>query len=86
MVTDDGWKLRQVTVPKRNLYQLFNLNEDYLEEHNRVFEQRELVEDLCTQLLFACDGNFRNGTPEAHHVWYPGMNFFGPECHWDLAP
>ena len=86
MVTDDGWKLKQVTVPKQNLYQLYNLNEDYREEHNRVFEQRELVEDMDRQLLFACDGNFQNGTPNAHLVWYPGLNFHGPECHWDLAP
>jgi arylsulfatase A-like enzyme len=86
MVTDDGWKLRQVTVPKRNLYQLFHLPGDYREEKNCVFDHRALVEDFGRQLLFACDGNFLNGTPDAHHVWYPGMNFHGPDCWWDMAP
>ena len=85
MVNDDAWKLRQITVPKRNLYQLYKLDEDYTETQNVVFEQRELVNQMSVELLHACDGNFRNGTPDAHHVWYPGMNFYGPECDWQLA-
>lgn len=86
MVTEDGWKLKQVTLPKENLYQLYHLPGDYREERNCVFEHRERVEDLGRQLLMACDGNFMNGTPAAHQVWYPGMNFHGPECWWDIAP
>ncbi len=86
MVTDDAWKLKQVTLPKQNLYQLFHLARDGREENNGVFDHRQRVEELGRQLLFACDGNFMNGTPNAHHVWYPGLNFHGPECHWDLAP
>ncbi|NRA37251.1 MAG: sulfatase-like hydrolase/transferase [Planctomycetes bacterium] len=86
MVTDDSWKLRQITIPNKNLYQLFHLNEDYTESHNVVFdgENRELVNSMSTSLLHACDGNFINGTPAAHRVWYPGMNYFGPECDWQL--
>ena len=26
-----------------------------------------------------------NGTTAAHRVWLPGLNFHGPECHWDIA-
>ncbi len=86
LVTEEGWKLKQVTLPKQNLYQLFRLPEDYREEKDVVFEQREVVERLGTALLRECDGNFLNGTPAAHQVWFPGLNFHGPECHWDLAP
>ncbi len=86
LVTDDGWKLKQVTLPKINRYQLFHLPEDYREENDVVFEQREVVERLGADLLSACDGNFMNGTPATHQVWYPGFNFHGPDCHWDLAP
>ena len=85
MVNDDGFKLRKVTLPQENLYQLFNLKQDYTESNNVVFEHRDLVNQMSTDLLFACDGNFNNGTPDAHHVWYPGMNFYGPECDWQLT-
>ena len=85
LVTPDGWKLRQVTTPGDNLYQLYHLPTDYREERNVVFEQRERVERLGDRLLTECDGNFINGTPGVHQVWYPGLNFHGPECHWDLA-
>ncbi len=85
LVTDGGWKLKQVTLPGDNRYQLYHLPDDCREENNVVFEQRELVERLGAALLKECDGNFRNGTPAAHQVWFPGMNFHGPECHWDMA-
>mgnify|MGYP001377429825 CR=1 FL=1 len=86
LVTQDGWKLKQVTLPRKNLYQLYHLPSDYREERNVVYEQRELVERLGATLLRACDGNFHNGMPEAHHVWFPGINFHGPDCDWDMAP
>jgi arylsulfatase A-like enzyme len=86
MVTEQGWKLRQVTLPKENRYQLYHLPTDPREERNVVFDERALVEALDRELLLACDGNHMNGTPAAHQVWYPGLNFHGPECHWDLAP
>ncbi|NLF40214.1 sulfatase-like hydrolase/transferase [bacterium] len=86
LVTDDGWKLKFVSMPRRNLYQLFHLRGDYREECNCVFEHRLRVEELGRQLLLSCDGNFANGTPAVHQVWYPGLNYRGPECHWDIAP
>jgi len=86
LVTPDGWKLKQVTLPKLNRYQLYHLPGDYCEERNVVYEQREGVERLGADLLRACDGNFHNGMPEAHHVWFPGINFHGLECYWDMAP
>jgi hypothetical protein len=49
-------------------------------------DQREIVNEMSTRLLLECDGNFLNGTPNTHTVWYPGINYYGPECHWDLTP
>ncbi len=86
MVTDDGWKLRQISVPQKNMYQLFNLKDDFAESHNVVMEQRAVVNQMSTDLLCACDGNFLNGTSASHRVWYPGINYYGPECDWQLAP
>lgn len=88
MVRDDGWKLRQITIPGENLYQLFHLPSDRLEADNRVMEeaQREMVNEMSTRLLQECDGNFMNGTPQTKTVWYPSLNYYGPECWWDLEP
>lgn len=86
LVTSDGWKLKQVTLPTQNLYQLYHLPSDYREERNIVHDQREVVERLGASLLRECDGNFLNGTPAAHQVWFPGLNFHGPDCDWDMAP
>lgn len=86
LVTRDGWKLKQVTRPRENLYQLFHLPTDRREARNLVFDQRGLVERLGSTLLTECDGNFLNGTPAAHLVWMPGLNFHGPECDWQIAP
>lgn len=86
LVTDDGWKLRQLTLPKENRYQLYHLPQDCREDRNVVFEHRQLVERLGATLLTECDGNFLNGTPATHQVWFPGLNYHGPECWWDMAP
>ena len=85
LVTPDGWKLKQATLPGDNLYQLYHLPEDRKEENDLKFEERGVCERLSTLLLRECDGNFLNGTPAAHQVWLPGLNFYGPECHWDIA-
>ncbi|MGF1483499.1 MAG: sulfatase-like hydrolase/transferase [Opitutales bacterium] len=82
--TQDGWKLRFLSLPGQNRYQLYHLPSDYTETKDRVLEERALVERLSTALLRECDGNYLNGTPATHQVFLPGMQFFGPECHWDL--
>jgi arylsulfatase A-like enzyme len=84
IVDRDGWKLRFIRLPKENLYQLYHLPEDYREERNIVHDAPEEVNRLCTQLLMACDGNFHNGTAEAHRIWLPGWNYYGPDCPWQM--
>jgi arylsulfatase A-like enzyme len=86
MVTSDGWKLRHVRLPRRNLYQLYHLPSDYREERDRVHDAdvKEVVNRLSTEMLRTCDGNYLNGTPEAHHVWAPGWEFYGPDCPWQI--
>jgi arylsulfatase A-like enzyme len=84
MVTRDGWKLRHCRLPGRNLYQLYHLPDDYAERTDRVWDEPELVRRLSETFLRECEGNYLNGTPEAHHVYYPGLHFVGPQCHWDL--
>ncbi len=86
LVTPEGWKLKQVTLPGENLYQLYRLPMDRKEENDLKYEERGVCERLGALLLRECDGNFLNGTPAAHQVWLPGINFHGPECHWDIAP
>lgn len=85
LVTPEGWKLKQVTRPGENLYQLYHLPTDRKEENDLKFEERSLCQRLSTLLLKECDGNFLNGTPAAHQVWLPGYNFYGPECHWGIV-
>jgi arylsulfatase A-like enzyme len=86
LINDDGWKIRQLTLPGVNRYQLFHLPSDPFEQHNRNHDEAERCHTMGAELLFACDGNFHNGMPEAHHVWYPGLNFHGPDCEWDMMP
>jgi arylsulfatase A-like enzyme len=86
LVTSDGWKMRHVRLPKVNRYQLFRLGDDPREERDLVGEERAVVERLSTTLLRECDGSFLNGMPETHRVYIPGLHFFGPECHWEMAP
>lgn len=85
IVNRDGWKLRFIKLPTENHYQLYHLPDDYREERNLITEgPRDLVNQLSTTLLRECDGNYLNGTPEGHHVWLPGWEFFGPECDWQM--
>jgi arylsulfatase A-like enzyme len=84
VVNRDGWKLRFIRLPKENRYQLYHLPDDYREEKNVVHDAPEVVNRLCTDLLMACDGNFHNGTAEAHRIWLPGWNYYGPNCDWRM--
>jgi len=84
IVDREGWKLRFIRLPKENLYQLYHLPEDYREERNIVRDAPEVVNRLCTQMLLDCDGNFHNGTAEAHRIWLPGWNYYGPDCDWRM--
>ena len=54
-----------------------------MEATNRGAGNPNAAAALGTQLLRACDGNFSNGMPDAHHIWYPDLNFHGPECDGD---
>jgi arylsulfatase A-like enzyme len=85
IVTREGWKLRFIRLPRENHYQLYHLPDDYREEHDLIAEgPRETVNHLSTVMLRECDGNYSNGMPDAHHVWLPGWEFFGPECDWRM--
>ena len=86
LVTDDGWKLRQITLPGVNRYVLNDLRTDRYETTNLNYAQPELIDQLGPQLLRACDGNFSNGMFDSHHVWYPGIHFHGPDCDWQDKP
>ncbi len=62
----DGWKLRYTTANKK--FELYQLNEDYAEEHDLASEYPEQVKLLAAKLLRECDGSFLNGTPMLHRV------------------
>jgi arylsulfatase A-like enzyme len=85
LVTRDGWKLKQVTQAGQNLYQLYHLAEDYREENDIKYDAPEKVKELDPILLRECDGNFYNGNAASTQVWLPGLNFHGPDCHWDIC-
>lgn len=68
-MTSDGWKLRYIN--KTDSFQLYNLEEDYREENDLVAEHPDLVKRLSDCLLMSCDGDYRNGTPEAHLAIIP---------------
>lgn len=84
IVDREGWKLRFIRLPRENFYQLYHLPEDYREENNMVWDAPDVARRLSTELLRECDGNFFNGTAEAHRIWLPGWNFYGPECDWRM--
>ncbi len=88
LTTEDGWKFRHLRVPKNTHYQLYHLPSDPREEQNVVMEadNRDVANRLSTALLAECTGNFANGQPETHTVRLPGHHYYGPECHWGLAP
>lgn len=72
LVTSDGWKLRYIS--KRDIFQLYYLPDDYREENDISKEHPDLVTRFSGWLLTACDGDFKNGTPQAHLASYPDTN------------
>ena len=69
LVTAEGWKLRYIN--RTDSFQLYNLNADYREENDVSADHPDLVALLSGRLLDACDGDYRNGTPQAHLAPYP---------------
>jgi arylsulfatase A len=85
IVNRDGWRLRFLRLPRENHYQLYNLREDYREEHDLIKDgPEEIINHLSTVMLHECGGNYSNGTADAHHVWFPGWEFFGRQCDWRM--
>jgi arylsulfatase A-like enzyme len=52
------------------VFQLYNIKEDYSEEHEVSAEYPEVFEKLISLLLKECDGNVGNGTPQWHFAFY----------------
>lgn len=77
LVTAAGMKIRHVAAAGR--YQLYDLPNDYREEHDLANERPEEVSRLGAMLLRECDGNLAYGTPEAHHRRLPGLELDGPD-------
>ena len=69
LVTSDGWKLRYIN--RTDSFQLYNLEEDYREEKDISTEHPDLVNRLSDWLRNACDGDYQNGTPQAHLAEIP---------------
>jgi len=84
LITKDGYKLRHLRLTGKNLYQLYYLPEDYREEKDLVWDARDIVNKLSTEMLRVCSGNYIYGTHEPQRVYLPGLHFYGPECHWDM--
>jgi hypothetical protein len=72
LVTPDGWKLRYIN--STDSFQLYYLNDDYREENDLSADHPDLVSRLSEWMLNACDGDYRNGTPQAHFAAYPDSN------------
>ena len=69
LVTSEGWKLRYIN--SMNTFQLYHLNNDYREENDVSADYPDLVARLSGWMLSACDGDYENGTPQAHFAAYP---------------
>ena len=69
LVTTDGWKLRYIN--STDSFQLYHLPHDYREETDVSADHPDLVARFSGWLLDACDGDYRNGTPQAHFAAYP---------------
>ena len=69
LVTADGWKLRYIN--RTGSFQLYHLSSDYREENEISDEHPDIVARLSGWLLEACDGDYQNGTPQAHFAPYP---------------
>ncbi|MBB3696035.1 sulfatase-like hydrolase/transferase [Flammeovirga yaeyamensis] len=59
IVTKEGWKLRYQI--KDDVFQLYNINEDYREEKVLNDQHSEKVASLKSILLKECDGDYTNG-------------------------
>ena len=68
LVTADNWKLRYIN--SEASFQLYDLNQDYREENDVAPAYPEIVEQLKTWMLNACDGDYQYGTPQAHLAAY----------------
>jgi hypothetical protein len=72
LVTPDGWKLRYIN--STDSFQLYYLNDDYREENDLSADHPDLVSRLSEWMLNACDGDYLNGTPQAHLAASPDSN------------
>lgn len=72
LVTSEGWKLRYIN--SMDSFQLYSLNNDYREENDVSRDYPDLVDRLSGWMLNACDGDYQNGTPQAHFAPYPDSN------------
>lgn len=72
LVTSDGWKLRYIN--RTDSFQLYHLPNDYREENDIASEHPDMVSRLSEWMLNACDGDFHNGTPQAHLAEIPDRN------------
>ena len=72
LVTSDSWKLRYIN--STDSFQLYNLNADYREENDVSTDYPDIVARLSGWMLSACDGDYQNGTPQAHFAAYPDTN------------
>ncbi|MXV73704.1 sulfatase-like hydrolase/transferase [Candidatus Poribacteria bacterium] len=72
LVTAEGWKLRYIN--RTDSFQLYHLPNDYREENDLSADHPDFVTRLSGWMRNACDGDYRNGTPQAHFVAYPDEN------------
>lgn len=85
LVTKDGWKLRSCItdgygfgqfgafweeIEGQVLFELYDLNHDYKEEHDLAAQYPEKTRELRTILMKECDGNVVHGTTQSHFVFY----------------
>ncbi len=84
LITPQGWKIRHCRTRDDNIHQLYNLPEDYAEQNDLAWECPDQTRRLSKALLHECEGSLLCGTSEFRHVYLPGLQFFGPECHWDI--
>jgi arylsulfatase A-like enzyme len=59
LITNDGWKIR--TYLAQDVFELYYVPDDFREENDLSKVYPDKVEELKSQLLKACDGDFRNG-------------------------
>jgi arylsulfatase A-like enzyme len=72
LVTEDGWKLRYIN--SEDSFQLYQLGCDYREENDVSADYPDIVARLSRWMLNACEGDYQNGTPQAHYTAYPDRN------------